>query len=104
MTLEDFKAEYPHLYQTMENLAADNQMKLFSSIELPFFLTPSLKLAETQASQLSDDEKQTFAMGDDDERQALVQSTGFEHLDDFISEAFEGILTDLMFQPPKLQG
>jgi hypothetical protein len=104
MLKDEFTAKYPHLAQTMENLAADNNMKLLDVIEVPLFLNPSIDLAERQAAQLSDEEKETIALGDDDARQDLTTATGFEHLDNFVTEAFEGLLTDMLFKPPALSG
>jgi hypothetical protein len=104
MTLEEFKVKYPHLAETLEILAVENKMKLQNSIELPFFLNPALELGENQAAQLTGDEKIVFAMGDDDERGELADRTGFVHLDDLLTECFEGMLTDMLFVPPVHSG
>lgn len=100
MTWEEFKAQYPNLVATLEILSADNGLKIRETVEVPPFLVPSLEIFEKQASQLSDDEKETIALGDDDAREALVQSTGFSAFDDFLTEAFEGMLADCFWRMP----
>lgn len=100
MTWEEFKGQYPHLGATLEILAADNNMKLQETVVVPPFLVPSLQIFENQASQLSDDEKETIALGEDSDRESLVQRTGFEAFDDFLTEAFEGMLSDIFWRLP----
>lgn len=100
MTWEEFKEKYPHLAETLHILATDNSMKLAETVVVPPFLVPSLDIFEKQASQLSDEEKETLALGDDDAREALVKSTGFEAFDDFLTEAFEGMLSEIFWHLP----
>ena len=97
MTADEFKAQYPHLTQTMDWLSKDTETQWARAIVLPAFLTPSLEVIESQAAQLSDSEKEVFAIGDEEERENLVNSTGFVVLDDFLTESFEGILSNLFW-------
>jgi hypothetical protein len=100
MTWEEFKGVYPHLWETLEILRTDNGMKASDKIVPPPFLAPSLEIFENQASQLSNEEKETIALGDDDAREELIGRTGFEAFDDFLTEAFEGMLSDIFWQLP----
>lgn len=98
MTQEEFVEKYPNLSQTLKLMASENNMSLHAQVAIPPFLVPSLEIFENQAKQLSDDEKETIALGEDAEREALVASTGFEAFDDFLTEAFEGMLSDIFWQ------
>lgn len=98
MTWEEFKAKYPNLAETLEILGSDNNMPLATDLAIPPFLLPSLDTFENQASQLSDDEKEILASGEDQEREDLVRRTGFGAFDDFLTEAFEGILSDIFWR------
>lgn len=99
MTLDEFKAKYPNIAQCIEIMGEDNDMKLNQELEVPLFLTAGLEIFEIQAAQLSDDEKEILAAGGDDERDEVVKRTGFEYFDDFLSEAFEGILSGIFWTP-----
>ena len=100
MTWEEFKAKYPHLTQTLEILATENNLEINKEIDLPVFLGPSLAIFEDQASQLSDEEKETVALGEDDARLSLVDRTGFDAFDDFLTESYEGILSEYFWNLP----
>jgi hypothetical protein len=99
MKLEDFKAKYPNITQCIEIMGEDNNMSLNQELEVPLFLTAGLEIFEIQAAQLSDDEKEILAAGADDEREEVIKRTGFEYFDDFLSEVFEGILSDIFWAP-----
>jgi hypothetical protein len=100
MTWDEFKANYPHLGETLEILANDNGYRIKETIDIPPFIQPVLNIYEDQASQLDSDEKETLALGDDDARDELLKRTGFVEFDDFLTEAFEGILSDNFWQMP----
>jgi len=100
MKLEEFKAKYPNITQCIEIMGADNNMSLNQEIEVPLFLTAALEIFEIQAAQLSDDEKDILAAGDDDERDEVIKRTGFEYFDDFLTESFEGRLSDIFWVEP----
>lgn len=100
MTWEEFKANYPHLGETLELLAGDNNLRIRTTVEVPPFLQPVLNIYEEQASNLSADEKETLALGDDADRESLIQRTGYAEFDDFLTEAFEGVLADYFWQMP----
>jgi hypothetical protein len=100
VTWEEFKAKYPNLSQTMEILATENNMEINKAIDIPPFLAPSLTIFENQASQLSDEEKETIALGEDNDRISLVDRTGFEAFDDFLTESFEGMLSEIFWSLP----
>lgn len=104
MLLAEFRAKYPNITECIEIIAADNNMKLYQDLEIPLFLTASLEIFETQAAQLSDDEKEILAAGEDEEREATIRSTGLEYFDDFLTEVFEGILSDIFFDSPAYSG
>jgi hypothetical protein len=99
VTLDEFKAKYPNITQCIEIMGEENDMRLNKEIEVPLFLTAGLEIFEIQAAQLSDDEKEILATGGDDERDEVVKRTGFEYFDDFLSEAFEGILSSIFWTP-----
>jgi len=87
MTWEEFKANY-------------NNLRINPTIVVPPFLQPVLNIYEEQASNLSADEKETLALGDDEDRESLVQRTGYSEFDDFLTEAFEGMLSDIFWHLP----
>lgn len=100
MTHEEFKTKYPNLEQTLQIMAADGNLQWSDDIGVPKWLEPPLDTYENQASQLTDDEKATFALGTDEARDEVIASTGFEALDDFLTEIFEGMLHDLFWRMP----
>lgn len=100
MTWEEFKANYPNLAETLEILANDNGYRIKEVVELPPFIQPVLNIYEEQASNLSSDEKEVLALGDDAPREELIQSTGYVEFDDFLTEAFEGMLSDCFWVMP----
>lgn len=99
MKFEDFKTKYPNITQCIEIMGEDNNMSLNHELEVPLFLTAGLEIFEIQAAQLSDDEKEILAAGSDDERDEVIKRTDFEYFDDFLSEVFEGILSDIFWAP-----
>ncbi len=100
MDWEEFKANYPHLGETLEILANDNGYRINQVLVIPPFIQPLLNIYEEQASNLSSEEKETLALGDDDVRDELIQRTGYAEFDDFLTEAFEGMLSDIFWQMP----
>lgn len=94
MLRTEFKDKYPNLYQLIEYIALDNDMPMKENLDLPIFLTASFEIFEVQAAQLSDDEKKILAMGEQGECDDVVEATGFQYLDDFLAEVFEGILAE----------
>lgn len=103
MGRNEFQLKYPHLYQTIQILANDNGMSIRPVLDMPKFLIPSLEIFEVQAGHLSDDEKEIFASGDDSERETLLVKTGLDSFDDFITEVFEGMLSDIFFPESQTQ-
>jgi hypothetical protein len=96
----EFKTNYPHLAETLEILANDNNYRINSVITLPPFVHPLLNIYEEQASNLADDEKEALALGDDDVREDLIKRTGYVEFDDFLTEVFEGMLSEYFWQMP----
>jgi hypothetical protein len=100
MRRNDFQTKYPNLFECIEHISFDNSMPMQEDFDVPLWMTASLEIFETQAGQLSHDEKEILAMGEDREREEVVKATGFEYFDDFLSDVFEGMLSDIFWTSP----
>lgn len=104
MKLEEFREKYPNILECIEIISTDNGMPMRSELEVPLFLTATLEIFEIQAQYLSDEDKEIIAMGDDEERNELIKRTGLSYFDDFLTEAFEGMLSDIFWNSPTMSG
>ena len=104
MKLEEFREKYPNILECIEIISTDNDMPMRSELEVPLFLTATLEIFEIQAQHLSDEEKEIIAMGDDEERDELIKRTGLSYFDDFLTEVFEGRLSDIFWDAPLYSG
>ena len=104
MKLEEFREKYPNILECIEIISTDNNMPMLEEFEVPLFLTATLEIFEIQAQHLSDEEKEIIAMGDDEERDELIKRTGLSYFDDFLTEVFEGRLSDIFWDAPLYSG
>jgi len=100
MRRNDFQTKYPNIFECIEHISFDNDMRMREDFDVPLWMTAGLEIFETQAGQLSHDEKEILAMGEDSERETVVKATGFEYFDDFLSDVFEGMLSDIFWASP----
>lgn len=100
MYWQEFSEKYPNLSEIIRVMGTDSNLEPNTNSVFPEFLFDNFKRYEEQASQLSDEEREILARGEEDEQVGLVERTGFSELDSFLLEIFDGILHDLFWAVP----
>jgi len=87
VTSDEFKTQFPNLYEVLEWVSTDNGMPFADQITLDFIVC---KHYEEVASSLSAEEKELMGQGDQEDRDALVQEHNLADFEEWLQDVFDG--------------